>query len=224
MHPYARASLRRRGFGRGPARAAECDTVGGSHVEASFAPAESDLAALVERLRGRAPLPALFPPRPFVPWDADIQRALTVDPAPPWPGGPALRAGLLLWNDALDASHSLSQGIQSPTGAYWHGIMHRREGDLDNAGYWFRRVDAHPVFEEVQAAAVRIAAEAEAGGNRWAGERRGDLQRAGRWDPFRFIDWCGATRGTAGPHPVLERIQVAEIELLLRHAYARGGG
>ena len=198
--------------------------MGGVMVEPIFTPGESDLAAIVQRLRGRVPMPALFPTRPFVPWDVDIQRVLSVDPAPAWPGGKALRAGLLLWNDALDASHTLSQGIESPTGSYWHGIMHRREGDLDNAGYWFRRVGTHPVFEEVQAAALRIAAEAEAGGNRWAGERRGDLQRAGRWDPFRFIDWCGATRGTAGPHPVLEQIQVAEIELLLRHCHTGDGG
>ena len=109
-------------------------------MDAIFAPGEPDLAGVVARLRARSPLPALFPPKPWTPWNADIHRELTADPPPAWTVGASLRAGLLLWNDALDASHTLSQGIDNPTGAYWHGIMHRREGDLDNAGYWFRRV------------------------------------------------------------------------------------
>jgi hypothetical protein len=171
------------------------------------------LFAMVARLRGRVPLPALFPPQPWRAWEPGLNAQIeAMGLAAP------VRAGLLLWNDALAESHAVSQGIEGATGAYWHGIMHRREGDLDNAGHWFRRTGAHPVCSEVQAAALSITEEAFAAGNRWAGERRADLEAAGVWDPFRFAAWCGATRGSAGPHPVLERIQLAEIEALLRHS------
>jgi hypothetical protein len=192
-------------------------------VDGPFQPREPDLDAVVRRLRGRTPPPALFPPKPWRPWDEEIERLLTGEP-PAWPGGAPLRAGLLLWNDDLEGAHVLAQAIPGPTGAYWHGIMHRREGDLDNAGYWFRRVGAHPVFAGLWTAARRIAAEAERRGDRWAGERRAELERAGQWDPFRFLDWCAAARAAAERHPLLERIQVTEIELLLQHCYAGGQG
>jgi hypothetical protein len=52
---------------------------------------------------------------------------------------PELQAGLWLYVDDLDRSHHVSQSIETPVGSYWHGIMHRREGDFSNAKYWFRR-------------------------------------------------------------------------------------
>ncbi len=52
---------------------------------------------------------------------------------------PELQAGLWLYVDDLERSHQVSQNLQGPVGAYWHGIMHRREGDFSNAKYWFRR-------------------------------------------------------------------------------------
>ncbi len=48
-------------------------------------------------------------------------------------------AGLWLLAGELDQSHSISQSHDSAVGSLWHGIMHRREGDLSNAKYWFRR-------------------------------------------------------------------------------------
>ena len=43
---------------------------------------------------------------------------------------PALRAGIWLYVDDLDQSHRVSQTVHTPTGSYWHAIMHRREGDF----------------------------------------------------------------------------------------------
>src|SRR5690554_647517 len=64
----------------------------------------------------------------------------------------ALMAGLHLWNDNLNASHSFSQEIEDDaTGGYWHGLMHRMEQDYWNSQYWFRRVGNHPVKDTVQA-------------------------------------------------------------------------
>jgi hypothetical protein len=57
---------------------------------------------------------------------------------------PILMAGLWLYADELDRSHAVSQQIPTPEGSFWHGIMHRREGDFSNAKYWFRNAGALP--------------------------------------------------------------------------------
>jgi len=49
-------------------------------------------------------------------------------------------SGVWLMHDFLDESHTISQGIATSSGSFWHGIMHRREGDFSNAKYWFRKV------------------------------------------------------------------------------------
>jgi hypothetical protein len=54
-------------------------------------------------------------------------------------GHPELQAALWLYVDDLERSHTISQCIAGPVGAYWHGIMHRREGDFWNAKYWLRQ-------------------------------------------------------------------------------------
>ena len=56
---------------------------------------------------------------------------------------PPLVAGLWLYVDELDKSHVISQELKDKTGSFWHGIMHRREGDFWNAKYWFDRCGAH---------------------------------------------------------------------------------
>lgn len=62
---------------------------------------------------------------------------------------PPLCAGLWLYVDELDRSHTISQGIDDSTGSFWHGIMHRREGDFGNSHYWFHRVGKHPVIAKI---------------------------------------------------------------------------
>jgi len=60
---------------------------------------------------------------------------------------PGLVAGLWLYVDDLDRSHVVSQQMPGPTGAYWHSIMHRREGDFGNSHYWMRHAGKHPAIE-----------------------------------------------------------------------------
>jgi hypothetical protein len=62
---------------------------------------------------------------------------------------PHLAAGLWLYVDELDRSHRISQGLGDQTGAFWHAIMHRREGDFGNSKYWFSRTGHHPAMDNI---------------------------------------------------------------------------
>lgn len=57
---------------------------------------------------------------------------------------PLVEAALWLYVDDLDRSHALSESNETEEGAFWHGIMHRREGDFWNSKYWFRRAGTLP--------------------------------------------------------------------------------
>jgi hypothetical protein len=59
----------------------------------------------------------------------------------------AMLAGLWLWHDWLHESHLISQSLETPTGSFWHAIMHRREGDFSNSKYWYARIGEHPVLQ-----------------------------------------------------------------------------
>jgi hypothetical protein len=61
----------------------------------------------------------------------------------------AIGAGLYLWNESLEPSHIISQEITSPTGSYWHGLIHRMEGDFSNAKYWFTDARHHPISTQL---------------------------------------------------------------------------
>jgi hypothetical protein len=59
--------------------------------------------------------------------------------APPARLGLALEA---LWYAAKgdwDKAHKLAQREKSATGAWVHAYLHRVEGDLSNAAYWYRK-------------------------------------------------------------------------------------
>lgn len=49
---------------------------------------------------------------------------------------------LALWHDARGdwhLAHRLAQDLDDRVGAWVHAYLHRREGDLGNASYWYRR-------------------------------------------------------------------------------------
>ncbi len=68
----------------------------------------------------------------------------------------AVLSGLWLWHDWLDESHTISQGIHTATGSYWHAIMHRREGDFSNSKYWYGKCASHPVKKLIAPVAADI--------------------------------------------------------------------
>jgi hypothetical protein len=67
--------------------------------------------------------------------------AAAVQSATPLPAGapPLIRA---LWHDATgdwDGAHAVAQDVETADGAWVHAYLHRKEGDVGNAGYWYRR-------------------------------------------------------------------------------------
>src|SRR4051794_32062104 len=126
-------------------------------------------------------------------------------------------AGLHLWNDSLSDSHTISQGIDTATGSYWHGIMHRREPDYNNAKHWFQRVGDHPVFAELYAEALEIL---DADEGVWSGKTAEWLRGRGRWDAAAMVDWCHAAEvDEQSGYGLIEEIQMREIEYLLHHSF-----
>jgi hypothetical protein len=131
----------------------------------------------------------------------------------------ACLAGLWLRYNFLDESHHISQDVATPTGAYWHGLMHRREPDFDNAAYWFEQVGRHPVFEPLRAAAAELAGRTDL-----APEAR-FLAEQSEWDPFAFIVLCRQVLdGRSRCETLCREIQRREWELLFDHCYRSAAG
>jgi hypothetical protein len=61
-----------------------------------------------------------------------------------------------------DKAHALVMDAATPDAAWVHAYLHRVEGDLDNAGYWYRRAGRRPATgsldEEWRAIARALAA------------------------------------------------------------------
>jgi hypothetical protein len=79
--------------------------------------------------------------------DLKTFRASLTESAPPGELPPALSA---LWHEAKDdwnRAHNIVQEEQDRDSAWVHAYLHRKEGDLDNAGYWYRRA-RKPISDE----------------------------------------------------------------------------
>ena len=103
-----------------------------------------------------------------------------------------LLAAIWLNVDDLDRSHTISQGISGPFGAYWHGIMHRREGDFWNSKYWLRQaceIDLHIAGYEPSQFVDRV--EAAAGVNL---EELVDMQRKEWMALFTYCAECAGVK------------------------------
>ena len=96
------------------------------------------------------------------------------DPLPDAPL-PLLRAGLFYYHNAIEDSHREAARAEGDLAAYWHGMVHRREGDFDNARYWMRRAGEQPIFQELHGRAA---------------EGAPNMGRQSNWDPFLFVNLC----------------------------------
>lgn len=116
-----------------------------------------------------------------------------------------VRGGLLYAVDAIDEAHVVFQNVPGDFGAYWHGMVHRREGDFDNARYWFRRAGALPVFATLHRAASGVSA---------------DMARQGQWDPYLFTGQCEQCRfGASEIEKELSALQRIEFDALFDYCW-----
>ena len=186
------------------------------------------IAAFVQELEARRPLPPLVPQND---WNSDLTnqiQGVSVDEL--FDGqtvknesfGASVKSGLLLWNDALDVSHKISQKIDSQTGSYWHGIMHRREPDYSNAKYWFRRAGAHAIFPALRERVLALLDERSCQSPELADYTAATQQKTD-WDAFQFVNWCQDAARASDENVVefLKAAQVEEIKLLLDYSYQR---
>jgi len=112
------------------------------------------------------------------------------------------RTALLYRAGDWDQAHTAAQDLDTPEGSFWHGILHRHEGDWSNASYWFRRVGKHPVYSSIYADAADIMKANP--GSPW--------QLGPKWDSLLFIQWCEEAAGQRMPEreAIVTQIQVSE--------------
>ena len=84
------------------------------------------------------------------------------------PSGLSVPLQALWWarkND-WDRAHQIVQDLESPSSANVHAYLHRVEGDLENAAYWYRRagvgVAEGALIREWQALVERLLSQAPA--------------------------------------------------------------
>ena len=124
----------------------------------------------------------------------------------------AMLAGLWLWHDALEESHTISQSLHSPNGSFWHAILHRREGDFWNSKYWYARCRNHPALVDIASRAKPLLATLT---DKPLAAR---LARGG-WDTDAFVNWVEEV--SAGPGPsdreLAVKLQQVEWQALFDH-------
>jgi hypothetical protein len=126
-------------------------------------------------------------------------------------------SAIWLLHHFLDESHVISQEITTSSGSFWHGILHRREGDYSNAKYWFRRVVDHPVYELLATTSQQLQDQ-----HQWPGS----LPLGGtQWDPYKFVEMCEDVVVNGGGNRVLcEALARLEWQLLFDNCYRRAIG
>ena len=118
---------------------------------------------------------------------------------------PLVRGALLYAVDALDDAHRIFQDEPGDLGSYWHGMMHRREGDFDNARYWFRRAGALPIFDRMHAAAAEVSA---------------NMAKQLSWDAYLLAGMCEQAKfGDGDAIPECQRLQRVEFEQVFDYTW-----
>jgi hypothetical protein len=133
--------------------------------------------------------------------------------------GQAMLAGLWLWHDFLDESHTLSQQNESPNGAFWHAIMHRREGDFSNSKYWLARCAHHPIY-------TSLAVRADDAIRPYPADKSIFRLTAKGWNPSAFVDLVEQVHDhpTDPRHALAVSLQQLEWRLLFDHCLRGAAG
>jgi hypothetical protein len=124
----------------------------------------------------------------------------------------AATAGLLLFNDDLDAAHAIVQSPETPINNFWHAIIHRREGDFSNARYWWNRTKHHPAMDEIFDIVIHRVPDFDF---------IDELRQSQQWEPFALNDFCERAAKTGEWEKELREVQRLEMKILLEWCAAR---
>jgi hypothetical protein len=183
---------------------------------------------VISRIRSRKSIPPLTPECVWHPQlDEEIAALSDQLLAEGRPDGllsaQAWKAALHLWNDSLAAAHDLVEPMDTPAGAVLHGIMHRREGDYDNAKYWFHRAGDHPAYHSLQSRAASFLRQQEIPGGPLK-EVFDKMIAQGNWNPYLFINAVSIQENRYGEDEtrgLLEQLQQLELEAMIRFLEGR---
>jgi hypothetical protein len=78
----------------------------------------------------------------------ELRDSVMGDAKPPAGMSPELLALWLAKKDRWEEAHEVAQDIDTPLGSRIHGFLHTIEGDLGNAGYWYRRAGCPAIGRE----------------------------------------------------------------------------
>ena len=116
-----------------------------------------------------------------------------------------IRGALLYALDDLDGAHGFFQDVPGDLAGYWHGMLHRREPDFENARYWFRRAGTLPFFDELHSRAAKQSA---------------DMAKQPSWDPYLFTGQCEQARhGETESLSELRDLQRAEFDVAFDYTW-----
>ncbi|NRA38448.1 MAG: hypothetical protein HRU15_09930 [Planctomycetes bacterium] len=106
----------------------------------------------------------------------------------------------------LDRGHDLTQNQPSPSGSYWHAIMHRREPDYSNSAYWFRKTGEHEIFTALNNACNKEFP-------------RAAISQSDKWDVEAFNNLCEKNLNGGPDQGLCKNIQLLEWCLLFNYCY-----
>jgi len=75
---------------------------------------------------------------------AELDKSARHEDSPPGGLSEELRSLWLARAGRWHEAHDLCSGIPDPEGAWIHAHLHREEGDLGNASYWYNRAKRTP--------------------------------------------------------------------------------
>ena len=124
-----------------------------------------------------------------------------------------IRSGAFWLHGFLDESHVIAQGIHTGEGSYWHGLMHRSEGDFSNSIYWFRRVGKHAIFPDLLNAVKSLKPTSTS-----QQELLKRLRSVSEWEPQWLVDLCEeGDQGRFEDPGLIQQIAAIEYNLLMKH-------